>query len=116
MPARHDDHPDQTLDIIRSVTERERELGALVEQAKAEAQRMLEQAQSDAARIRGNAATEAARVDALHRKRMEAVAAEITAARGALAQQEAEQLRSGAAAKLEAAVSEVVNRVLPEKA
>ena len=77
---------------------------------------MLQQAQADAVRIKGDAIADVARLDAIHRKRMEAVAAEVGAARSALAQQETETLQSGAAAKLEAAVCEVVNRVLPEKA
>ncbi|MDI6740013.1 MAG: V-type ATPase subunit subunit G family protein [Candidatus Edwardsbacteria bacterium] len=115
MPSRHDNHQDQALAVIQSLAERERELAESVERSKAEAQRILEQAQSDAARIRSAAVAGTERQAALHQKRMAAVAAEVGAARSAWAKQEAEKLKTSAAAKLEAAVSEVIARVLPGK-
>ncbi|MCU0605840.1 MAG: V-type ATP synthase subunit H [Candidatus Edwardsbacteria bacterium] len=115
MTHGHDGHRDQGLDIIEQLAERERELERTVEQAQAEARRIVEQAQADAARVEREAAEAERLLMAEHQQRLAGIAAEIGAARQAQARQEEQRLRAGAASRMDAAVAEVVNSVLPER-
>lgn len=115
MTHGHDGHHDQGLAIIERLAERERELERAVEQAKAEARRIVEAARADSARIEREAAESERRQMTGHQQRLAEIAAEIGAARLAQARQEEQQLRSGAAARMDAAVAAVVDSVLPER-
>ena len=115
MSSHSDNQQDQTLTIIQTLADRERELAAAVERAKVDAEGMLEQARAKAAQLRDAAAHTIEQQSAEHRAKLAAIAAAIESQRGSQAAQIAEQLRARAQAKLDAAAAAVVDRVLPER-